>query len=65
MRPIILFCNSVLTPQKPDEMFLAEFTSARQAGFETALFSDNRLIAGDIQGSLKTIPRREDPTPVI
>lgn len=65
MKPIILFCNSPVAPQKPNEMFEEEFESAKLVGFETILFSDDLLAIGDIRSSLKAIPNYEYPTPVI
>jgi hypothetical protein len=52
----IVFCNSLLAPNKPDEDFAAEYESAKQAGLDTYLVSLEQLREGDVARALRRIP---------
>jgi hypothetical protein len=52
----IVFCNSLLAPNKPDEDFAAEYESAKQAGFEPYLVSLEQLREGNLAGALRRVP---------
>ncbi|MFE5867312.1 ATP-grasp domain-containing protein [Streptomyces roseifaciens] len=57
MAPLIVFCSDPLGSRRADPHFADEARAARGLGLRTALLDHDALLAGDVSGAVRGVPR--------